>query len=188
MATDPGPHERYRRAIADHGGAIVRLARAMEADPSRRDELIQEIHLQLWRSLSGFDGRCSLRTWVLRVAHNVSASHVDRERRRSRPTVPLHDAEPADPASLPEALERRQQLATIHRLARGLPGPDRQVLLLYLEGLAAAEIGEVVGISANAVSVRIHRLKRRLTSDLGGAGQRTAATPPPSAPEEAPGG
>ena len=192
MARGRRPHERYRRVVAEHGGAIVRLARAVEADDGRRDELIQEIHLQLWRSLTGFDERCTLRTWVLRVAHNVAASHIDRERRRSRPTVPLHDVEPPDPACLQEDLERRHLLAKISRLARQLPDLDRQVLLLYLEGLSAAEIGEVVGVSANAVSVRVHRLKHRLIAHLGQADDpRSTAdlsTVGAPDPEEVPGG
>ena len=58
-----------------------RLARACEADPEARRDLAQEIQLALWRSFEGFDGRCSLRTWVYRVAHNAAASHVLRQRR-----------------------------------------------------------------------------------------------------------
>ena len=57
-------------------------------------------------------------------------------------------------------------LATIHRL----PPADRQVMLLYLEDLSAAEIGEVTGLSANAVAVRIHRIKALLARKFGAQG------------------
>jgi len=67
-----------------HGAALSRLARAYEAEPEKRADLLQEIHVALWRSLGGFNGSCSLRTWVFRIAHNVAASHVLRERRRNR--------------------------------------------------------------------------------------------------------
>jgi RNA polymerase sigma-70 factor (ECF subfamily) len=152
--------ERYRRVTAAHGDAIARLARSLEADPQRRIELVQEIHLQLWRSLARFDGRCSERTWVFRVAHNVAASHVDAERRAGR-TCPL-DGDPPDPTLPSDVIERRQAVAVVQRLVRGLPPLDRQVVLLYLEGLEAAEIGEITGASANAVAIRLHRVKALL--------------------------
>jgi DNA-directed RNA polymerase specialized sigma24 family protein len=103
---------------------------------------------------------------VLRVAHNVAASHVEAGRRRERPAAPIQDHEPGTPAGLDEAIERRQALALVHELARALPTLDRQVLLLSLEGLTGAEVGEVVGISANAVAIRWHRLKQRLAAGV----------------------
>jgi hypothetical protein len=67
------------------GVPLVRLARAYEGDADARRDLLQEIHLHLWRSFAQYDQRCSLRTWVYRVAHNVATSHVIRQRRiRSR--------------------------------------------------------------------------------------------------------
>jgi RNA polymerase sigma-70 factor (ECF subfamily) len=63
----------YEEAVSTHGPALDRLARAYEADPETRRDLLQEIHLALWRSLDSFQSRCSLRTWIYRVAHNVAA-------------------------------------------------------------------------------------------------------------------
>jgi RNA polymerase sigma-70 factor, ECF subfamily len=51
----------YEQAVAEHGVVIRRLARGYEADPERRRDLLQEIHVELWRSLESFDGRCGLR-------------------------------------------------------------------------------------------------------------------------------
>src|ERR1700754_4663912 len=79
----------YDRAVAEHGAALNRVARSYEADADKRDDLLQEIHLALWRSFASFDERCSLRTWVYRVAHNVGASHVVRQRRTSSRLVGL---------------------------------------------------------------------------------------------------
>jgi RNA polymerase sigma-70 factor (ECF subfamily) len=72
----------FERITAEYAAPMARLARAHEADPSLRQDLLQEIHLALWRSLPAFAGRCSLRTWVYRVAHNVAVTHVVRRRRR----------------------------------------------------------------------------------------------------------
>lgn len=79
-----GQDESYRQAAGEFGRALERLAYAYESDPDHRRDLTQEIHLALWRSFEKFDGRCSLRTWTYRVAHNVATSHVIRQSKRRR--------------------------------------------------------------------------------------------------------
>jgi RNA polymerase sigma-70 factor (ECF subfamily) len=159
--------ERYVRAAESLGPALERLARAYEADPDQQKDLLQDIHLALWRSFATFDGRCSEATWVYRVAHNVAASHVaGRKRQRAGGMLTLDQIEHwPDPAQLsPEAeTGERRALQRLMTLVRALATPDRQVVLLYLEGLDAAAIGEVCGLSSGAVAVKIHRLKALLS-------------------------
>jgi RNA polymerase sigma factor (sigma-70 family) len=82
MTTEGTTRDRlYAEAADTYGAAVGRLARAYEADPDARRDVLQEIHFAVWRSLAAFDGRCSLRTWAYRVAHNAAASHVMRQRR-----------------------------------------------------------------------------------------------------------
>ena len=83
-ARPPIQDDLYREAAETYGAALERLARAYEADAEVRRDLLQEIHIALWQSFEGFDGRCSLRTWVYRVAHNTAISHVVLQRRRKR--------------------------------------------------------------------------------------------------------
>ncbi len=83
----------YHRVADSYGPALDRLARAYEADPDKRLDLLQEIHLALWRSFDGYEARCSLRTWVYRVAHNVATSHVIRQRRHALRLVDLENVE-----------------------------------------------------------------------------------------------
>ena len=143
---------------------IERLARGYEADAERRRDLVQEIHAALWRSFAIFEGQCSERSWVHRIAHNVGVTHIVTSRRlRKMALVGLEDIEalPGDDDPEQSTGERslaNRLLATIHRLKPA----DRQVMLLYLEDLTAVEIGEVTGLSASAVAVRIHRLKALL--------------------------
>ena len=82
---------RYAEAATAFGAALERLARAYESDADRRLDLLQEIHVALWRSFAAFDGRCSVRTWVYRVAHNVATSQVVRRRRRAQTFVALDE-------------------------------------------------------------------------------------------------
>lgn len=163
---------RYQRAAAAFGPALERLARGYEADPDLRRDLIQDIHIALWRSFAGFDGRCAERTWVYRVAHNTGVSHMLR-RRRSRPAAltSLEDlAERPDPGQpSPEAqLGERQTLLILHGLIGALKPADRQIVLLYLEGLDATAIGEICGLTPGAVATKLHRLKTLLAQRFRG--------------------
>lgn len=153
----------YEQAAAEHGAAIARLARAYEADADKRAELRQEIHIALWRSFAGFDGRCSLRTWVYRVAHNTAATHVLKSKRvRANGFVSLDDLE-AEPASAPADADRQAALGRLLGLIQRLKPLDRQVISLYLEGEDAASISEVTGFSSGNVSVKVHRIKALLS-------------------------
>jgi RNA polymerase sigma-70 factor (ECF subfamily) len=164
--------ERYAIAAADFGPAIERLARVYEAGADARGDLIQDIHLALWRSLAGFDGRCSLRTWVYRVAHNTAASHVQKRRRgRAERLASLDELELVADADDPEAaVGERRALDRLMRLIQALQAPDRQVVLLYLEDLDAAAIGEITGLSPGAVATKIHRLKALLARQFAQGG------------------
>jgi len=149
---------RYEEAAAAYGDALRRLARAFEADAERRRDLLQDMHVALWRSLERFDGHCSLRTWVYRVAHNVAATHVDRERRKRRPLLSIDDVETLASGGDPrDEVEERDALERLRALIRRLKPPDRQIMALYLDGLAAAEIAEITGLSPGAVATRVHR-------------------------------
>jgi RNA polymerase sigma-70 factor (ECF subfamily) len=154
----------YCEVAADFGGALERLARAYERNTDRRRDLLQEIHVGLWRSLAHFDGRCSLRTWVYRVAHNVATSHVIRPKRNAPILVGSEHLESIPDTNDGEQLiNRRLTLDRLYELIRHLRPIDRQVMLLYLEDIDAAAIAEITGLTAGNVATRIHRLKQELT-------------------------
>lgn len=160
----------YTQAAAEFSPALERLARVYEADPDQRRDLLQDIHLALWRSFAGFDGQCSLRTWVYRVAHNTGIS--GRIRKRRARLVSLVDvAETPAPGDAEAAAGEAQALNRLLLLIRGLRPPDDQVMLLYLEDLDAAAIGEITGLSVGAVATRIHRIKKILAARFGQAGE-----------------
>jgi RNA polymerase sigma-70 factor (ECF subfamily) len=149
--------------VDQYGAALERLTRAYEADPEKRHDLSQDIHFQVWRSFQRYDARCSLRTWVYRVAHHVAASHVLRERRIFSKLVSLEELE-----MLPDlrqgqfAADQRRNLERLSILIQQLKPLDRQVIISYLEDMDAVSIGEVTGLSAGNVAMKIHRIKNIL--------------------------
>jgi len=153
----------YQGAVREFGTALERLAGAYEADPEKRRDLSQDIHLQLWRSLDRYDRRCSLRTWVYRVAHHVAASHVIRERRTFAALVSLEELEQLpDRTNEHLAADQRMNLARLSSLIQQLKPLDRQVIVSYLEDMDAASIGEITGLSPANVAMRVHRIKQLL--------------------------
>jgi RNA polymerase sigma-70 factor (ECF subfamily) len=154
----------FEEVMSSYGGALERLARAYEADRDVLRDLLQEIYIALWRSLAKFDNRCSLRTWVYRVAHNVAASHVDKQARaRKQVFVVLDDLEGHADASVGVAdIEQRHELGQLYAMIHELKPLDRQVMLAYLEGMNAAETAEITGLSAGHVATKIHRIKSAL--------------------------
>jgi RNA polymerase sigma-70 factor (ECF subfamily) len=160
--------EAYLDAIAHHGRDIARFVAGYEHDLAKRQELLQEVHVALWQSFVGFRAQCSLRTWVYRVAHNIGASHIQRSLKTAeRHYVALEEVEsmPSGHAGI-ESTERRLDLARVFALIHRLQPIDREVMLLYLEDLDAASIGEVTGLSARNVATKVHRIKKLLAVQM----------------------
>ncbi len=163
MKPSPTADRLYHEAADAFAPAMQRLSRATEANDERRRDLLQDMHFQLWKSLAQFDSRCSLKTWVYRVIHNVAASHVNRERRQSVERTDLSSIDDLpDLSDLGVMIERADALARLHDWIRGLKIVDRQLLTLYLEDLSAAEISAVSGLKPGAIATRISRLKSKL--------------------------
>jgi RNA polymerase sigma-70 factor (ECF subfamily) len=164
----------FERVASEFAAPLTRLARAHEVDPHLQQDLLQEIHIALWRSLAGFGGRCSLRTWVYRVAHNVAARHVERNRRRqSHRLTTLDDIDLASETPDVDAeLDEGRALQKINALIQALKPLDRQVIILHLEGLPADEIAEITGISSAHIYTKLTRIRQLLAAQIGAGENR----------------
>lgn len=163
--------DRYKDAVDKYGSSLQRLVSAYESDPEKRRDLSQDIHFQLWRSFQQYNSRCSLRTWIYRVAHHVAASYVIRERRIYSTLVSLEELETLpveDQGQL--AAEQRINLSRLSMLIQRLKPLDRQVIICWLEGIDAASIGEITGLAPGSVAMRIHRIKNILTRQFSRGG------------------
>lgn len=163
----PGPGS-FEELLAAHGPAIARVASSFERDPARRQDLLQEIALAVWRALPSYRGESSVRTFVLRIAHHRAVTHCTRRPPDGQPLDEAHGLAAAGPS--PEAnVVNGQRRARLHDAIRGLPLAQRQVLTLALEGLSNLEVSEVLGLSENAVAIRLTRARQALREQLGTA-------------------
>jgi RNA polymerase sigma factor (sigma-70 family) len=151
----------FESVVSEHGRLIRRIARSYELNRALVDEIVQDIYVALWEALPRFRGDATLRTFVVRVAHNRAITHVAREARRPR-SVELDEALP-DPATTPDkAAERDEARSRLEQAVARLPLGQRLVVTLALEGFSPDEIAQVLGIGVSAASVRLHRAKTEL--------------------------
>ena len=159
--------DRCVRLLHQHDRALRRLAASYERDPSKQQDLVQDIWLAVWQALPRFRGECSERTFVFRIAHNRAVSHVDHWQRRRADSLD-EDAPLAAPDPDPEhALSTEQRHERLRTAVQSLPLGLRQVVVLTLEGLSHAEVAEIIGITENNVAVRLTRARAALSRLLG---------------------
>ena len=152
------------RVMVEFGPVLGRVAATYAWSRVDREDLLQEIAMALLTALPNYRGDSSLRTYVLRIAHNCGIKRIAR-RRTTGP--PLEEAEHATSAPDPEReFSARQQVERLTEAVRELPLGMRQVLVLALEGLSQREISEVLGLEENAVNVRVHRARSALRARL----------------------
>jgi RNA polymerase sigma-70 factor (ECF subfamily) len=160
--------ERYLELLQTYTPALHRLCNSYCEERSQAEDLFQEIALAIWTALPRFRGESSDRTWLYRIAHNVALTVVTKSRRQGDREQPVEDG-----GNLPHAagdpesdLAEAQRQQTLHRLVRELPFEDRRLVLLYLEGLQTAEIEGVTGLTRSNVTVRLSRIRQRLSDRL----------------------
>lgn len=162
---------RLLEVLDQFGPALQRLAHSYEQNAAQRADLVQEIYVALARALPGFERRSSLRTFVYRVAHNVGASHVLRAKNVDSRWVTIDDLADEPVALEPrvdEVVDRRRRLDRLAELVNRLKPLDRQLTLLFLEGLQPEEMADVTGLSVTNVTTKLSRIRAVLTRRMGG--------------------
>ena len=156
------PNDLLQR-IQDNKGILYKISNSYCRTAGDREDLMQEMVYQLWRSGQRFDETQKFSTWMYRIALNVAISFY-RKANRSGVIVTL-DAEAHfadEPAN--EVLEER--IEVLQRFVRELNELDKALMILYLEERPYKEIAEILGISETNVATKLSRIKGRLKQDL----------------------
>jgi RNA polymerase sigma factor (sigma-70 family) len=161
MAANGSREQLFAQVSSSCMGLIYRIALSYEADPPLRHELVQDILLAIWVALANFRGEASVKTFAASIAQKRCISHVSNRAREPRQV--------ALPADLPSAAELPDELALRNDQKRHLvesiqqlPIPQREAIVLCLEGFSYGEMAEILGISPNAVMTRCQRAKATL--------------------------
>ena len=161
-AADPSREVLFKRWLEQHSGLVFKVARAFTPRDADRDDLVQEILLQLWRSLPRFEGKAKESTWIYRVALNTALAWHRNEHKRNAKQTPLPAVEELPQPDDPIARERDELVAKLYAAIRRLPKVDAALVLLYLDDLSYREMAEVLGISESNVGVKLNRARKEL--------------------------
>jgi RNA polymerase sigma-70 factor (ECF subfamily) len=153
--------QRFLELMQAHQRIVLRLVGLYANDAEERKDLEQEVLLQAWKGFPSFRGEAKFSTWLHRVALNTILTQrrrprlVERSEALERSAAAVHDPAPAH-----DDAERLRQAI------RQLPETDRALIALHLDGFDNGEVAGILGISANHVGVKLHRIKTRLTELL----------------------
>jgi len=160
----PGSQDRFVALLDEHRKILYKVAGAYGRSPEDRQDLVQEMTAQLWRSFERYDERFRFSTWMYRIALNVAISFVRRETVRARHAAPAPILEVS--ADVSAAAPGDADLRLLDGFLRRLDELDRALLLLYLDGIRHDAIAEVLGISESNVGTKLGRIKQRLRREL----------------------
>lgn len=162
MRADPPRKERFLDLLEAHQGVIRKVAAVYGRDRQDREDLFQEITLELWRAFPSFRGEAAVSTFLYRVALNTALLRLRRggSRPRPEPGVPLADVAAREAGQPDDEVER------LYAAIRELAPLDRALVLMVLEERSHAEIAAVTGLTPSNVGVRLHRCRERLRRRL----------------------
>lgn len=144
--------------IWENQDQIYKVCAVFARSQADRDDLFQEITLNLWKGLDSFLGHSRLSTWIYRVSINTAINRV-RKQKNNR-----IDYRAEVPEIVPEEQEQSKEplFEALYQGINELKPPEKAIILLYLEEKSYEEIAEIMGLSKSNVSVKLVRLKRKL--------------------------
>jgi len=167
MAT-PVLQETFQNLVEEHKKILYKVCNSYCRDRDSRDDLAQEIMIQLWRSFGKFNGRCRFSTWMYRIALNVAISFYRSESTRTRRVI-------SDEQYLLETVDETESqpedIRLLYQFIEGLDPLNKALILLYLDENSYREIADVLGITETNVATKINRLKNKMKQEFSGAKQ-----------------
>lgn len=148
--------------IDAHKAILFKVARVYGATHSDREDLFQEIALQVWHSVEAYRGDCAATTWIYRVALNTALSWSRKERKHGQGRQDIEAAT----GLLTAPSGRDPRLEWIYQRIAELDEANRSLALLMLDGFSYHEMSEILGLSESNVGMKIHRIKASLAAQL----------------------
>ena len=152
--------EEFVKLVQEHRSLLYKVCRLYCFSADDRQDLFQEMVIQLWRSYPRFRGESKFSTWLYRIALNTAISDLRKQRRRPSP---------ADMNEIPATLqdmtwpgEEEQQLQQLYAAIDRLSEIEKALVMLYLEDQSYEEMEEILGINQNNLRVKMNRIREKL--------------------------
>jgi RNA polymerase sigma factor (sigma-70 family) len=151
---------KFRVIIERHKGILFKVARMYCRYDDERQDLVQEIRIQVWKSFDKYNDNFKLSTWLYRISLNVAISYYRKNANQKEKTIPLNEQIVSEDEI--EIGEKKEQLNLLEKFIDELNDIDKALMLLYLEEKSHDEISDILGISRSNVGTKIGRIKEKL--------------------------
>jgi RNA polymerase sigma-70 factor, ECF subfamily len=155
-----GDENKFIKLINEHQGLIHKVCIMYESDRDVRNDLFQEIVLQLWRSFPSFRGESKITTWMYRIALNTAISGY-RKQTRNVKTEDLKQMH-FNISEQYSADDGEENVQRLQWAIRQLSDIERAMVMMSLDEISYDEIAETIGITQNNVRVRMNRIREKL--------------------------
>jgi len=157
---EPHTQEEFVKLVQEHRSLLYKVCRVYCFTEADRQDLFQEMVIQLWRSYPTFRGESKFSTWLYRIALNTAISDLRKQNRRPS-TTSTDDI----PPSLPDLTwpgEEEEQLQQLYTAINKLSDVEKALVMLYLEDRSYEEMEEIMGINQNNLRVKMNRIREKL--------------------------
>ena len=157
--------EEFLKLISENKGIILKICNSYCQDKTDREDLAQEIIIQLWKSVKSFDPDFKFTTWMYRVALNVAISFYRKEEKWNN-IIPLEENHLLLFESPYSTSQIEEDANILQKHISQLKDFDKALILLYFEDKNYKEIAEIIGISETNVATKLSRIKEKLKQSI----------------------
>lgn len=150
----------FQEIIERHKGILFKVARVYCRNENDRQDLIQEMMIQIWQSVHKYNDQFKISTWLYRISLNVAISFYRKSTTRANRFTVLNEQMTEIPTE--DKAEMEQQLNLLEQFISELKEIDKALVILYLEDKSHAEIAEILGMSVSNVGTKTGRIKEKL--------------------------
>ena len=149
----------FLQLLNEHKGILFKICKIYEDNANDRNDLLQEMTLQLWLAFDSFRGESKFSSWMYRVALNTAIVFFKKQKRRPDSEQLSGNFEQID---VDLNSQKEEQLALFYKAVQHLDKVEKALIYLYMENQTHEEIGENLGITAGNARVRLNRIKNKL--------------------------
>jgi RNA polymerase sigma factor (sigma-70 family) len=150
----------FLELLLKHEGIIHKICRVYATDSLAKEDLFQEIVIQLWKSFEHFRNESKISTWMYRIALNTALT--DQRKSKKRVALSFIGTFNEDKADENEAAIDQDNLNLLYCAIGKLSEIDKAIVMLYLEDKSYEEMEEIIGISQSTLRVKMNRIKEKL--------------------------
>lgn len=164
MTGDGNKENEFVKLVNESQGIIHKVCRFYCDDQTHREDLFQEIVLQLWKSYPSFKGDAKFSSWMYRVALNVAIQDFRKEKKRKY--LFLESFEFKEPSTIQKNDYEDARIKALYRAISKLDKIEKAIMMLHLDEVPNDEIAKIIGISQNYVRVKMTRIRTKLATTL----------------------